>query len=73
MSFTIATPGRVSLKVFDLQGREVRNLMDQDAAAGEFALRWDGIANAGARVGKGVYFARLVTPGGMTEQKLVLQ
>jgi hypothetical protein len=73
LSFSIPASGRVSLKVFDLQGREVRTLFEQDAAAGDFIAQWDGLDSTGLRVGRGVYFARLVSGSTVSEKKLVLQ
>jgi len=73
LSFTLTKPGHVTLKVYDLQGRAVRTLLDQDAAAGEFVSSWDGTTDAGARAGGGVYFARLSSGSGVTSQRIVLQ
>ena len=50
---------RVSLDVFDLQGRRVRNLADRTMPAGASVLPWDERAEAGAPLGAGVYFARM--------------
>ncbi|MFH1279537.1 MAG: T9SS type A sorting domain-containing protein [Candidatus Eisenbacteria bacterium] len=52
--FSIAKEGRVSLKVYDLSGREVATLVDRELPAGshEVVLRAD-------RLASGVYFYRL--------------
>jgi hypothetical protein len=73
LEFTVPSAARVSLKVFDLQGRVVRTLVDQDAEAGTFAAQWDGRDDDGARLGRGIYFARLTAGEKSTEKKLVLQ
>ena len=73
LEFNLAAPTRVTLRVYDLQGRAVRTLVDQDAAAGTFAAQWDGYADDGARMGRGVYFARLIAGTQTTEKKLVLE
>jgi len=73
LEFTVPAAARVTLKLYDLQGRAVRTLVDQNAAAGTFVAQWDGLDDAGARMGRGVYFARLVAGGQVTEKKLVLQ
>ncbi|MFI5371879.1 MAG: hypothetical protein ACHQ52_09995, partial [Candidatus Eisenbacteria bacterium] len=49
-----AMPARV--EVFDLQGRRLATLADQELPAGATVLPWDGAA------ARGIYFARLVTP-----------
>jgi hypothetical protein len=73
LEFVVPSASRVSLKVYDVQGRVVRALMDQDAEAGPFSAQWDGRADDGARMGRGVYFARLVAGGQTSERKLVLE
>ena len=73
LEFTVPAAARVSLKVYDVQGRQVRTLVEQDAAPGMFIARWDGRDDGGARMARGVYFARLVAGGQTTEKKLVLE
>ena len=73
LEFTVPSASRVSLKVYDVQGRIVRTLVDQDAEAGPFSARWDGRSDDGARVGRGVYFARLVAGAQTSERKVVLE
>jgi hypothetical protein len=73
LEFTVPSAARVTLKVYDLQGRQVRTLVNQDAAPGTFVARWDGRDDTGAASGPGVYFARLTAGGQITERKIVLQ
>ena len=73
LEFTVPAASRVTLRLYDLQGRVVRTLVDQDAEAGAFAARWDGRSDDGARMGRGVYFARLSTGGRTAEKKVVLE
>jgi hypothetical protein len=72
LEFTIPKAGRVSLRLYDAQGRLVRTLVDQDAAAGSFTARWDGRAADGSQVAKGIYFARFTAGGESVEKKVVL-
>ncbi len=72
LRFDLARPGRVQLAVFDVSGRRVTTLLDEERAAGQHAFSWDGLER-GQAVGNGVYFARLVTADGMTsKQRFVL-
>ena len=74
LEFTLTRAGRVSLKVYDLQGRELRTLVDQDAAAGTFRARWDGRRESGAAAGPGVFFARFTVDGQVVDRrKIVLE
>jgi hypothetical protein len=73
LQYTLENPGRVSLRVYDVQGRAVRTLVDQDAAAGTFRAQWDGLDGQGNAV-RGVFFARLTADGkGMETKKIVVQ
>ena len=60
LSWTQARAERVSLAIFDAQGRLVRTLVDGLARdAGSHTVTWDGTDGAGRRAGPGLYFARL--------------
>jgi uncharacterized repeat protein (TIGR01451 family) len=49
---------RARVEVFDVQGRRVAVLVDQDLAAGSHRISWDGKTSAGDRASAGVYFMR---------------
>jgi hypothetical protein len=74
LQYSIPANGHVRLEVFAANGRLVRTLVDQDAAAGSFRAVWDGRDNAGASVGRGVYFARYAVNGVKADdKKLVIE
>jgi len=73
VEFDLPAAGRVSLKVYDLQGRTVRTLLDQEAAPGTFSAQWDGLSDEGARMSPGLYFVRLVAGGRSTDKKVMLE
>lgn len=50
----------VSLKVFDLLGKEVRTLVDETQKAGYKSITWDGRSADGNAVSSGIYFYRLI-------------
>jgi flagellar hook assembly protein FlgD len=59
-TISFATPARgARLEIYDAAGRRVRNLIDDQRAAGVHTVVWDGQSDAGARVAPGVYYARL--------------
>ncbi len=57
ISFRTATPGPVTLTLFDAAGREVARLLDATLPAGSHAVTWSGQNDSGRR--PGVYFMRL--------------
>lgn len=65
-------PGPVSVRVYDVQGREVAALLDGPLAAGTHTLTWDGRAADGRRLAAGVYFVRLTGAGGSDTTSLTV-
>ncbi len=59
--FEIALPeaGEIALKIFDVQGREVANLLGDKKTAGRFEVSWNGLDQARRKIAAGVYFAVL--------------
>jgi hypothetical protein len=67
LSFTTLEPGPAIVAVFDLQGRLVRKLMEQQSApAGYHEVRIDGRNAEGEKLASGVYFYRIETVGDVT-------
>jgi hypothetical protein len=58
LRFALREPGQVSLRIFDLRGRLVREF-GMSGAAGEQWVTWDGRDGRGEALPDGVYFVRL--------------
>jgi hypothetical protein len=54
----------VRLRIYDVAGRLVQDLLDQPLAAGRHVIIWDGRGPDGIAVHSGLYFCRLTTPSG---------
>jgi hypothetical protein len=66
ISFTIEKPGRVSLAVYDQQGRQVRTLLaGEPQAAGKHSVPWDGLDRAGNAMPVGSYTWKLLLNDGL--------
>ena len=72
IEYEIAHPGRVSLRIFDVSGRQIRNLADRPTPAGRYAEQWDGRDEGGKAVPSGVYFYRLSLDGVEATRRMVL-
>lgn len=72
ISFSLPEAGRVTLVVYDVLGRTVRQLADGDFAAGRHEVVWDGRDDQGSLVGSGVYLYRLATTAGAYGRKMLL-
>ncbi|MGD8397198.1 MAG: M28 family peptidase, partial [Candidatus Eiseniibacteriota bacterium] len=72
IGYTVPDDGRVSLKLYAVDGRLVRTLVDGAVEAGVHDVAWDGTTNGGARVAPGVYFYTLRTGERELSRKLVV-
>ena len=59
ISYNIRKDGPVSLTVYDLLGRKVKTLINENQSAGIKNAVWDGRDSHGVTVGSGNYFYRL--------------
>ncbi len=64
--------GRVRLSVYDLSGRLLATLADEERDAGIFVRTWDGKNDAGVEAAAGVYFIRLTTRDLAVSKKVIL-
>ncbi|RMI17416.1 MAG: T9SS C-terminal target domain-containing protein [Calditrichaeota bacterium] len=62
--YALPTASRVTLKIYNLLGQEIRTLVEGHKPAGRYAVTWDGRDNAGAPVASGIYIYRMEATGG---------
>jgi len=72
LRFSLPVTGHAELKIFNVQGRLVRTLVDEVRTAGANEARWDGRDGSGRQVASGTYYARLVAAGQSSVRTLVL-
>ncbi len=63
---------RVSVKIYDVNGKYVETLLDRQVQAGEHQVTWEGRNQDGRRVTPGIYFVRVETSRGSITKKMVL-
>jgi FlgD Ig-like domain len=61
--------GHVRIDVYSADGSRVRNIIDENRAAGTFSVRWDGRDDRGNRLASGVYFYSLAIGGKVVAAK----
>ena len=58
--FTLPLDKKISLKVYDILGNEVKTLVaNEKMAKGSYEVTWNGLNNAGSKVASGQYIYRL--------------
>jgi len=70
--FGLPSAQRVNLRIYDIQGRQVRTLLDGRMDAGMHAISWNGVDDAGRQVSSGVYFYVLQGEDVKLREKMVL-
>ena len=72
ISFSLPTPGNVSLEVYNVLGQKVTTLVDGNMGAGNHVVEWDGKNSAGVGVSSGVYFYRIATDNFVDTKKMMM-
>ena len=71
IKFALKEAGKVSLKIYDLQGRLVRILVDEHKPAGSYVAMWNGNDERGVRIASGIYLFTLKVNGLEQTKKLM--
>jgi hypothetical protein len=72
ITFDVATPGVVTIRIFDVSGRLVRTVTDGFRPQGRHSEVWDGRDDRGNAVHSGIYFYRMDAPGFRSPTKKML-
>ncbi|NUM77279.1 fibronectin type III domain-containing protein [candidate division KSB1 bacterium] len=67
-----SAPQPVELRIFNLLGREVRQLVHENQNGGYYEVRWDGRLANGEHAAAGIYFYELRSAGFRAIQKLTI-
>jgi hypothetical protein len=72
IEYSLSESSKVVLTIFDIRGREVRQLVNSHFGPGDFAIHWDGRTMNGTLAPAGIYFARLATRNDTDYIKMLL-
>lgn len=67
ISYVLAEADFVTLKIYNMSGREIRSLVNTYQRDGRYSVHFDG-----AGLASGIYFCKLLTGRGFTETKKML-
>jgi subtilisin family serine protease len=71
ISYDLPKSSRVRLAIYDVSGREIRELVDGTEPPGRRMVEWDGRNASGETVASGVYFYRLTAEDYVRTMKMV--
>ena len=70
--YQLPTTSIVKLEIYDILGRRVRGLVDEQISSGFHRVRWDGQNEAGIQVSSGAYFYVLRAKGFFKSMKMTV-
>ena len=62
----------VSIKIFDIKGKDINNLVYENQNSGQYTIQWDAKNNKGIFVPSGVYFYVIQTDNFKQTKKMIL-
>ena len=72
ISYSLPKQSRVQIKIFDITGKEIRTLIDEERAAGKYNILWDSRNNLGQKVSSGIYIYKIIADNFVQTKKMVL-
>jgi len=72
IEYGLTEAGDVSLKIYNILGQEIRNLLYASQAAGTYTIEWDGRDNNGVVAASGIYFYKISVNNFHQIKKLIL-
>ncbi|HSL88295.1 MAG TPA: FG-GAP-like repeat-containing protein, partial [Ignavibacteriaceae bacterium] len=66
LRFKIPIEDRVTIKVFNILGKEIKTLLDETRQSGEHLITWDGNDSDGNKMPSGIYFITMLAASELT-------
>ncbi len=70
--YELPKAGRTTIRIFDVKGRLVCRLLDEERPAGHHTLIWDGHSTTGNSVASGIYLVKMQAGNFTAQQKITL-
>ncbi len=72
INYEVPKTGRLTLKIYNVLGQEVKTLVDEKLEPGYYRALWDGKDSTGRQMASGVYFYRIKSEGFAKSLKMML-
>lgn len=61
IKFDVAKTGKVTLRIYSIEGKLVTELMNDEIKSGSYSVTWNGTDSYGTKMSSGIYFYKLQT------------
>jgi flagellar hook assembly protein FlgD len=72
IEYSVYREGHVKLEIFNLLGRRLQTLVDEEKRPGTYRVSWNGMDDQGVSVSTGVYLYRLEAGNYQEANKMIL-
>jgi predicted phosphodiesterase len=72
ISYTLSKPGFVKLAIYDVLGREIKTLINENQNSGTYTLEWRALDSLGRILPSGLYFYKIETESFVQTRKMML-
>lgn len=72
IAYSLPQNSYVSIKVYDMLGREVKTLANTEMLAGNHSVDWNGDDNSGIKVASGAYIYKITASNFVAVKKMIL-
>ncbi len=70
--FDVPSRSSVKIEVYNVLGRKVKTLVDEEMAAGSYVRTWDGTSNSGNAISSGVYLYKMEAGSFVETKKMMM-
>ncbi len=70
--YALPSSEKVTIKIYDIMGKEVRNLVNEEKNAGTYSAQWNGRNNDGVTVSSGIYLYRIHAGNNIETRKMTM-
>jgi hypothetical protein len=72
INYTIHKKTNINIKVYDIKGEQVAELLNGDCSPSEYQIQWNGTNASGLLVSNGLYILRMSSPSQTISKKIAL-
>jgi hypothetical protein len=72
INYRLPMTSSVTLKIYDILGKEIVTLVNEQKSAGSYSIKWNGKNSTSQYVGSGIYLYQLKTDKGIVSSKKML-